>query len=96
MEIMAQPFLKPGVFGPLPISVGEILDIVEAAVCSALQEDELPVAELNFNRQFFPRYLSSDGQQRARNPASRTRSAASLFEHHLPSWLPPRFFRFSS
>jgi hypothetical protein len=44
MEIVPQPFLKPSILGPLPIDVGEILDIAEAAVCSALQEDELPVA----------------------------------------------------
>jgi hypothetical protein len=59
MEIMAQPILKPGVFWPLPIDVGKILDFVQAAVRSALQEDELPVTELvfivrNFCGEIFP------------------------------------------
>lgn len=65
MEIIAQPCLKPGVLGPLPISVGEIFDVVEAAVCAALQEDELPVIEPDFNGQFFRktfRAIVSSGQ----------------------------------
>src|SRR5512132_1212581 len=45
-KMMTQLFLKPGVLGPLPIDVGKILAMVRTAVRLALQEDELPVAQL--------------------------------------------------
>lgn len=45
---MTQPSLKPGILWPLPSGMGKILDIIETAVRSALQEDELPVAQLGF------------------------------------------------
>jgi hypothetical protein len=44
--MMTQLFLKPGVLGPVPIDVGKILAMVRTAVRLALQEDELPVAQL--------------------------------------------------
>ena len=44
--MMTQLFLKPGVLGPLPIDVGKIRATVRTAVRLALQEDELPVAQL--------------------------------------------------
>ena len=43
-DMMTQPFLKPGVLGPLPILLGEILVTAGAAVRLALQQEELPVA----------------------------------------------------
>jgi hypothetical protein len=44
----AQSLLKPGVFGPLPILLGELLVIIEATVRFTLQQDLLPVAHLVF------------------------------------------------
>ena len=43
---MTQPVPKPGVLGPLPIGLGEILAMVKTAVRFALQLDQLPVAHL--------------------------------------------------
>jgi hypothetical protein len=44
--MMTQLFLKPGFLGPLPIDMGQILAMVRTAVRLALQEDELPAAQL--------------------------------------------------
>ena len=43
---MTQPFLKPGVLGPLPIRLGKILAMVGTTVRLALRPDELPVGHL--------------------------------------------------
>ena len=44
--MMNQPFLKPGVLRPVPICLGEIFVTAEATVRLALQQDELPIADL--------------------------------------------------
>ena len=46
--MMTQPFLKPGVLRPVPICLGEIFVTAEAAVRLALQQDELPIADLGW------------------------------------------------
>ena len=45
-KMMTQPFLKPGLLRPLPIDLGKILAAVQAAVCFALQQYDLPAAQL--------------------------------------------------
>jgi hypothetical protein len=42
---MTQPFLKPGVFWPLPVGLGKIVDVIKTIVHSTLQKDDLPVAQ---------------------------------------------------
>jgi hypothetical protein len=65
--MMTQLFLKPGVLGPVPICLGEILVTAEAAVRLALQQDELPIAYLvltntwSCKELFYPRGDTAQG-----------------------------------
>jgi hypothetical protein len=62
---MTQPFLKPGVLWPLPVGLRQILDIIETAIRSTLQEDEPPAAQfvdikVNSCRGFFQVFVNAD------------------------------------
>lgn len=48
VEILTEPFLKPGVLRPVPVRLGKVLGVAQTAVGSTLQKDQLPVAHFVF------------------------------------------------
>jgi len=48
-ETIPQLFLKPSIPGPLPLRMRQRLAAIGAAIRLALQENELPVAELSLS-----------------------------------------------
>lgn len=48
LGIFGQPSLKPGAGRPLPSYLGKFFELIKTAVSSALESDELPIANLVF------------------------------------------------